>query len=78
MVTTGSLYIGETLLAVGRCALWPEDAPTGGTLLGGTHSLLKYDSLVLVLVNNHRLTIAPRRIEHQPGEKPLLVFDVLG
>ena len=53
MVTLGSLCIGETLLAMGRCSLLPDDVPTVGTLEGAAHSLLKYDTLRLVLPDEH-------------------------
>jgi hypothetical protein len=78
MVTTGALYIANTLLATGRCSLLPDEAPTTGTLVGGSHRLLKYEFLTLVLADDQKLTIAPKRIEFSAGEKPLLVFDVLG
>jgi hypothetical protein len=63
---------------MGRCSLLPDDLPTDGTLVGGTHSLLKYDTLTLALPDGRQLSIEPKRIEHRPGEPPLLVFAVLG
>jgi hypothetical protein len=76
MVTTASLYIADTLLAMGRCSLQPDEAPAYGTLVGGSHALLKYESLTLVLADDRKFNVAPKRIEYQADEKPLLVFDI--
>ena len=77
MVVDGALSIGGTLIATGRCSLVRGNVPKRGTLLGGTHSLLKYDSITLVLENGQKSTIVPRRIEFLADQPPLLVFDVM-
>jgi hypothetical protein len=78
MVTTGALYSAKTLLLTERCSLLPDGAPSTGTMVGGSHGLLQYEYLTLVLADGRELTVAPRRIEFAAGEKPLLVFDVMG
>jgi hypothetical protein len=62
MITTGSLYIADTLLTQGPCSLVPDEAPSHGTLVGGSHALLKYESLTLVLADDRKLIVAPKRI----------------
>ena len=77
MVIDGALYIGGTLLATGRCSLWPDDKPATGSMLGGTHSLLNYDQLKLQLASGETLNILPRRIEYAADRQAILVFDVV-
>jgi hypothetical protein len=77
MVMDGALYIGSTLLASGRCSLWPDDKPAAGSILGGTHGLLNYDQLKLQLASGETLDIRPRRIEYSAGRQAILIFDVV-
>jgi len=76
MVVDGALYIGDTLLATGRCSLLPDTKPATGSMVGGTHFLLNYDLLTLRLATGETLDVVPRRIEHSADKHAILVFEV--